>query len=522
MEFVGRSRGRNVAKSTFRSSVYYFDVAGALVTALVLIGFAAAASDRGAEWHWIDRLALGGFTAAAAGLFVLRVHAYTQRTPWMVGVFSAAAIGALTTVFSRLYTLWFVLALMASLVVLTVGSVARRKTIAEPPSRHDAMILFALSGGVLCALMLLEVLVRLSTGLFNPEIQQLLRANPGQYGVAHPYIGHLHTPNSSFVVSGRDFAAVHHIDPVGFRNPWPWPNPPIDIAVVGDSVAFGYGVADGESWPALLARARPGTKLVNLSVVGAGPQQYLRVFETFGVQLRPKLLLVGLWAENDFSDATTFRDWQRSGAGGNDMVWRDFGVHQRTTLSLRQPVATAADLFRQHVYPVLRRSYAYNLIWAIRGGWERNSSRPSLVLPFPDGSRLQLSPENLRAMAAIARPDTEEFRLLFDALATLGAACRRENTRMLIVLQPGREEVYLPGIDPDTPDPTRALRDALDAASIAYLDLAPAFRDRAKAGVRLYREFDSHPNQAGYALIAELVLASLQQHDSQSGRAPRN
>ncbi len=509
-------------KSTFRSSVYYFDVAGALVSALVLIGFAAPVSQPGAASHWIDRLALGGFAAAAAGLVVLRARAYTQRTPWIIGVFSVAAIAALTTVFSRWYTVWFILGLVAGLVVLAIGSITRRKTISEPPSRHDAMILFALSGGVLSALILLEVLVRLSSGLLSPEIQQLLRANPGQYGVAHPYIGHLHTPNSSFVVTGRDFRAVHHIDPVGFRNPWPWPDPPIDIAVVGDSVAFGYGVADNESWPAVLARARPGTKLVNLSVVGAGPQQYLRVFETFGVQLRPKLLLVGLWAGNDFGDARLFRDWQLSGAGGNDMVWRDFGTRERATLSLRHPVVTTGELFRRYAYPVLRRSSAYNLIWAIRGGWDRHSSRSSIMLPFPDGSRLELSPDGLRDVAAIARPETEEFRLLFDALATLWAASRRENIRMLIVLQPFREEVYLPGIDPDTPDPTRALRDAFDAAGIAYLDLAPVFRDHARAGECLYRELDGHPNAAGYALIAELVLASLQQSDNEFGRTRRN
>src|SRR5262249_32582351 len=157
----------------------------------------------------------------------------------------------------------------------------------------------------LLGLIALEVLVRIGSGLFDPEIRQLMRFNPStiNYGVTHPYIGHLQTPNSSFAASGRDFEAVHHVDSSGFRNNWEWHGAQADIVVVGDSVAFGYGVADEQAWPALLARSLSRSKLVNLALVGAGPQQYLRVFETFGAQLRPKLVLVGVWARNDFIDA---------------------------------------------------------------------------------------------------------------------------------------------------------------------------------------------------------------------------
>ncbi len=61
-------------------------------------------------------------------------------------------------------------------------------------------------------------------------------------------------------------------------------------------------------------------------------------------------------------------------------------------------------------------------------------------------------------------------------------------------------------------DPTRPLRQAFDAAGIDYLDLAPAFRERASAGERLFLEVDSHPNPAGYALIGQLVTAHIKQN----------
>jgi hypothetical protein len=63
-----------------------------------------------------------------------------------------------------------------------------------------------------------------------------------------------------------------------------------------------YGVEDSAAWPAILDRALPRLRVINLGLIGAGPQQYLRVYKTFGLQLRPRLLLVGLFVGNDFWD----------------------------------------------------------------------------------------------------------------------------------------------------------------------------------------------------------------------------
>jgi hypothetical protein len=41
-------------------------------------------------------------------------------------------------------------------------------------------------------------------------------------------------------------------------------------------------------------------------------------------QLRPKVVLVGLFIGNDFWDAEMFDLWFKSGAGGSYMIWRDF------------------------------------------------------------------------------------------------------------------------------------------------------------------------------------------------------
>ena len=58
------------------------------------------------------------------------------------------------------------------------------------------------------------------------------------------------------------------------------------------------------------------------------------------------------------------------------------------------------------------------------------------------------------------------------------------------------------------------------ALGIEYLDLAPEFRVRAAAGAQLFFEVDGHPNKAGQALIAQLVLAQLKKNPQRYGLTP--
>ena len=129
----------------------------------------------------------------------------------------------------------------------------------------------------------------------------MLQADPENYGVADPYIGHLHKPSNTIVLAGRDFKALHHTDGLGFRNTWPWPDR-AEIVVIGDSVTFGYGVVDDEAWPipggtAGIASAGHEPRL-DWSRSAAVPAPVRR----FGLKLRLKLLLVGVFPQNDFGD----------------------------------------------------------------------------------------------------------------------------------------------------------------------------------------------------------------------------
>lgn len=334
-----------------------------------------------------------------------------------------------------------------------------------------------------------------------PSTRHVIAPLERHFGVAHPYIGHLHTPNGTFTVTGKDFAVVHRNDPRGFRNPWPWPEQ-ADIVVLGDSVTFGYGVEDGDAWPARVARALPGVRLVNLGLNGAGPQQYLRVFDTFGRALAPRLVLVGFLARNDFLDAGLFDRWLRSGVGGNYMAWRDGGRPEKPGAEPRWTGVTGWA-----VYWLRRQSYVVNVA---RQAWSAGRQRLGRkeVYTFADGSRVLLLVDDFERTVAGARPDRPEFHLAVAALRDLRALAREGGARTVVVLLPSKEEVYLPLLGRPVADPTAALREALAREGIEHVDLGPVFR--ARAGRRLFFEEDGHPNAEGQALIAEGVLRHLE------------
>jgi hypothetical protein len=356
-----------------------------------------------------------------------------------------------------------------------------------------------LTVSVAIAIGLTEGALRVLPGILPQAVLKELQDDPRTRGVSHPYIGHLHSPHRAMMIQGSDFAAIHHTDGQGFRNAWPWPAE-AEIVVLGDSLVFGYGVEDDAAWPAILDRALPRLQVINLGLIGASPQQYLRVYETFGRQLHPQLLLVGLFMGNDFSDAQLFDRWLKSGGDGNYMVWRDFDRGSANEFNVRYLKQT----FRRH-------SYVYNLLRHARSVYRDWRSSEPRLLQLADGSRLQLRPSYLASRVRAADPDHPAFQLILQALKCIQEIAKASGSHVLFVFQPTKEEVYLPLLGEAAPDLGQPLRAALDRLDLDYLDLTPPFRQRARDGEQLFFEADGHPNQQGYRLIAHEVLAHLKQ-----------
>jgi len=186
--------------------------------------------------------------------------------------------------------------------------------------RHLLRVTGLLLGAMVLSMACGEGVLRLCpVSVLPADLQQELRAAPRDVGRSHPTIGVLEHPFQTGVFTRPDMQAVYHTDGHGFRNPSPWP-PEADLVVVGDDVAFGYGVEDAQVWPALLAQWLAPQRVLNLGLIDAGPQQYLHVYETFESALHPRVVLVGLSLATDFDDAELF-DPHSTRLSGNPQIF---------------------------------------------------------------------------------------------------------------------------------------------------------------------------------------------------------
>ena len=344
------------------------------------------------------------------------------------------------------------------------------------------------------SLLLAEGVLRIAPSLLPIELQILLDNNPDSRGIADPRVGNLPEPNSSGTIWTRDFKIDHRIDAHGFRNSEPWPDR-ADIAVIGDSLVFGYGVEAGQAWPEILEDRLPGHTVVNLGLIGSGSQQHRRIYETFAKNLQPKLLVIAMFAANDFWDAELFDRWLKAGSNGNYLEWRDFG-RQLTALDVGRPIKSARFL-------LTRYSYLYTLLRYARRVVRSQSTSEAVPLEWSDGVILQLRPDYQLDHAQHAVEGGAVFEIVLNSIRAIDAEATAEGTRTLVVLQPSKEEIYLPFVGKESLDISGRLRATLTELGIDYLDLRPAFVRNAEQGERLFFSNDGHPNAAGYRLIAE-------------------
>jgi hypothetical protein len=187
------------------------------------------------------------------------------------------------------------------------------------------------------------------------------------------------------------------------------------------------------------------------------------------------------------------------------MVWRDFGQPRADKHSRRARLKAMALAG----YFAARHSYVFNLGERAAKSAIRRQWRGRLPIELADGGRLQLFPADFNTKTAGARAGRPELRVVVEAVKTLAVTAAAHGARMVVVLEPSKEETYLPLVGRKFLDPSAALRQALGELGIPSVDLGPAFRSQARAGGRLFFEVDGHPNAAGHAVIANGVRRGL-------------
>ena len=114
--------------------------------------------------------------------------------------------------------------------------------------------------------------------------------------------------------------------------------------------------------------------------------------------------------------------------------------------------------------------------------------------------------------AAKARPGNPMFEHVVDTIDEAHAVSNRRGSDFLVLLMPGKEDVYLPVADKPAPPGIESFKTALQERGIKSLDLTPHFRAQARNFRPLFYEVDGHPNEEGYRLIARVVTEHLRKH----------
>ena len=386
--------------------------------------------------------------------------------------------------------------------------------------------LLGLGFGCCMSLMLLKVCDIAVGWVQDSQSRHLLRLVP-QAAVRH------HT---------TEFDYVFHTNRLGFRGPEITPAKPAGtsrIVVLGDSFVAGSGVPDSDVFTRQLelkwnqVDPTAPVEVVNLGRVGSSPIRELDLYEKFGTQLQPDLVILTLFLGNDLVEAVEEHRTEELAA------WRPPGLIRGTAyrcypnLYLELAMATQArrekqqqktradsDLLGEIVREANRRGYdsaqaeqAYQRLpeavksAALDGLFPQQRLFEALFQP--DRQRLALDPDD--AFFGRAWPRVRQ------ALDALHARVSADGARLLILVIPDAVQVSAEaaafnrslGFEVDSrwlTEPCRtqiAITDWAHAVKVPLLDLTTALR---KSRVPPYYVWDVHLTSHGQALVAEELV----------------
>jgi len=343
-----------------------------------------------------------------------------------------------------------------------------------------AALLVGLVGG--------EVLLRVVP--WHPDLVTALRARllADLHGLHvarpdRPWLYGLRPGTEATVVATRDIRYTINAD--GFRDRLrarPKPDGAFRVVVLGDSIAFGYGVAAEATFPARLeerlAAATPERhpEVLNLGVSGYNPYNEAMLFADVGVTYQPDLVLQQYCA-NDLNDPTLHFD-------------------ASTQLALGAiPDAAYPDPRRRRPPP----SFGVRICQRLRACGVLSE----LVFHSAPGAP---STRDLDAAFQPLDPQGSELAWLRARYAETAALAAARGARFAVVLFPHARHLA------NVPAPVYGRIVALGRAEgWVMIDLLPAFRHAAASGERVMLD-DWHPTPLGHRIAAEAIFHELACH----------
>ncbi len=287
---------------------------------------------------------------------------------------------------------------------------------------------------------------------------------------------------------------------LGFRGAeiaMPKPTGRFRIVAVGDSVTFGFGVNDTETFSAqaeqLLRRALHGAdiEVVNLAVPGYETRQEVGLVKRYASALQPDLVLIGFYT-NDVPDALADANSNRSGttiAAANPVKGQVLHMNPAPTSWVETQLRRSRAIYTGgHALKALLR----------RGEGKTGSSLELDLLENHDSADLE------RAWDRIAQQ-----------MADLQAAAAAASFKVGIVILPPREQVAGQFSDSQYQSKVRSIAEPL---GFFVIDPLPAMAASPLRKNTLFIPYDrNHPSAAGHRIIGETIADFLSRHGDTAG-----
>jgi len=251
------------------------------------------------------------------------------------------------------------------------------------------------------------------------------------------------------------------------------------VVVLGDSIAFGYGVSDEQTFPHLLDVRDNGMEVGNLAMGGYGPGQELLVLEREALRMDPDLVVLAVCLRNDFVDAVL------------PVALYD-GVTPKPRFRLVDDRLVLDDS------AVRRSAVAHGLQWL--SDYSQLFNRLSSTLP----RREPVAEHDWRYRKQEALRDADyAFRLSFALVMRMQSACRDQGVGFLVASFPS-------GLSYDrTPLLPGRFLEALQAEGVRVVDMSEGFRARGLSPATLALDRTGHLSPRGHAVACAILEREL-------------
>ena len=387
-------------------------------------------------------------------------------------------------------------------------------------NREYFYALIAILLGLAGSLVLGEVFIRLLAPEWLEHRMDLLRAgedvDEGGSDLFWPYDrldGRFlrYKPLHQFRIDNREYHNSVQIDAVGGRSTCDTTIKPSrrSLVVLGDSMTFGLGVEDCETFSSLLAQKHREFRTLNLGVPGTAlPQQLFIASKRQSEIGNAEIYLFFFFLGNDFSDLIRSRPfwWEsdkRSDSPPNTPPFRENVQHIQKRVIDRLNAMSLLSPFKPSYLLQLLRSVALQVYL---GGRPASANDSFQAMYTRDNERL----------------DSERLALR-DNLSYLKMFIKKNNARSIIVAIPDKHQIIesarknqakyyglkVEEFDPLLPN--RILTEESARANISLVDSTVCLDNRPDKA-DFYYVLDTHLTKAGHKALFECIDSSLNEY----------